>query len=120
MADLLGFALSKAISAKPPTPATHGSITDAQNTKRNEMVQSRLVSAKQDIERELKRGVKDPRRKAYLTARLLQLERDIGVLGFSEDEIKRNNFVGAGGANTKQVGSDTYYVPLPTWNSSNN
>ena len=77
------------------------------------MVQSRLIIAKNDIERELRRGVRNPQRKDYLTARLLQLDRDVARLGFSEDDIKRNNFGGA--ANTKTVGSDTYYVPPSSW-----
>ena len=51
-------------------------------------MQSRLVLKKQQIEMELKRGVRDQRRKQYLTARLLQIENDIRCLGFSADDIE--------------------------------
>jgi hypothetical protein len=52
---------------------------------------SRLISKKQDIEAELKRGVRDPRRKQYLIARLLQIDRDISSMGFSPEEVRRMN-----------------------------
>ena len=55
-------------------------------------MESRLVTRKNQIEAELKRGVRDGRRRKYLLENLLLLERDIGLIGFSEDEIKQNNF----------------------------
>ena len=56
------------------------------------MVESHLVSRKKSIEIELKRGVRDPKRRAFLLANLLRMERDIGALGFSEDEVEKNDF----------------------------
>jgi hypothetical protein len=49
-------------------------------------MQSRLVTRKNEIERELRRGVRDPQRRQYLIARLLQIENDIRAIGFSELE----------------------------------
>jgi hypothetical protein len=74
---------------------------------------SRLISKKQDIEAELKRGVRDPRRKQYLTARLLQIDRDISSMGFSPEEVEKNDFV----YDDKKVAAGTkqYFVPPPTW-----
>ena len=56
------------------------------------MIESRLVTRKNNIERELKIGVRDPKRKQYLLENLLLLERDIGRIGFDEEEVKKNNF----------------------------
>jgi hypothetical protein len=78
-------------------------------------MQSRLVLKKQQIEMELKRGVRDQRRKQYLTARLLQIENDIRRLGFSADDIESNDF--AYSADEKKL-SKAYYVPLASWTSS--
>jgi hypothetical protein len=75
-------------------------------------MQSRLISKKQDIEAELKRGVRDPRRKQYLTARLLQIDRDISSMGFSPEEVKKNEFTYVP---NKTLISKQYYVPLPSW-----
>jgi hypothetical protein len=72
-------------------------------------MQSALISKKQEIERELKLGVRDPARKRYLTARLLQIENDIRSMGFSENEIGSNEIAygGVPGSVSRQ-----YYVPL--------
>ena len=65
----------------------------------------------------LKLGVRDPRRKRYLTARLLQLDNEIrNVMGFTEGEVKANDV--AGPANIKQVESKAYNVPLPEWHAA--
>lgn len=56
------------------------------------MIESRLVSRKNELERELKKGVRNPQRKQYILANLRILERDINCLGFTEEEIKENNF----------------------------
>jgi len=79
------------------------------------MIESRLISKKQDIEAELKRGVRDPRRKQYLIARLLQIENDIRCMGFSPEEIEKNEFTYAP---DETVVSKQYYVPLPSWIAS--
>ena len=76
------------------------------------MIESRLVTKKADIERELRRGVRDPRRKQYLIAQLLQIENDIRAMGFSREEVERNEFTYAP---DKTVASKQYYVPLPSW-----
>jgi hypothetical protein len=55
-------------------------------------MQSRLVTRKNELERELRRGVRDPARKRYLTARLVQIENDIRSMGFSDEEIEKNEF----------------------------
>lgn len=57
------------------------------------MIESRLITRKNQIETELKRGVRDPKRKQYLLENLLLLERDIGIIGFDQEEIKKNNFI---------------------------
>lgn len=75
-------------------------------------MQSRLILQKQQIERELRRGVRDPRRKQYLIARLLQIENDIRCMGFSEEEIEKNDFAGSG--KTVSIGQQ-YLVPLAGW-----
>lgn len=56
------------------------------------MIESKLVHRKNEIEVELKRGVRDPRRKKYLLNNLLLIERDIGLMGFSEEDIEKNDF----------------------------
>jgi hypothetical protein len=77
-------------------------------------MQSALVTKRNEIERELRLGVRDPRRKANLTARLLQLERDIGSMGYSKEEIESNE-IATGDDNKKTVESRTYFVPPPSW-----
>ena len=78
------------------------------------MIESRLVTRKNQIEMELRRGVRDPRRKQYLTARLLQIENNCRCMGYSEAEI-RNNDVNTGHDNTKTVESNQILVPLASW-----
>jgi hypothetical protein len=59
----------------------------------------------------LKQGVRDPKRKAYLVAKLLKVESEISALGFSKEEIERNNF-GYAGAETKlAVGNQVLITP---------
>ena len=75
------------------------------------MIQSRLVTRKTEIEHELRlmnygAGRLDPRRKQYLVASPLQIERDITAMGFSEEEVKKNNF--AYGGDKKQVVKGVY------------
>jgi hypothetical protein len=76
-------------------------------------MQSRLISKKQDIEAELKRGGRDPARKQYLIARLLQIDRDISSMGFSSEEVKKNDF--AYDDKRVTVGNKQYFVPPPSW-----
>ncbi|MGO9049822.1 MAG: hypothetical protein ACLQFW_23575 [Xanthobacteraceae bacterium] len=80
------------------------------------MVASHIITAINEIERELKLGVwRNPKRKAYLQNRLAQLTREVTALGFTEEEIKSGEInVGS----DKQVVSKTYYVPLPSWTTS--
>ena len=75
-------------------------------------MQSRLISKKQDIEAELKCGVRDPARKQYLTARLVQIENDIRCMVFSPEEVEKNEFTYA---SDKTLVGKQYYVPLPSW-----
>jgi hypothetical protein len=77
-------------------------------------VQSALVTKRNEIERELRLGVRDPRRKQYLVARLLQLDRDIAAMGYSQEEIERND-VKTGDDNKKTDGTKQYFVPPPSW-----
>jgi hypothetical protein len=57
------------------------------------MVESRLVTSKNEIEQELGRGVRDPARRRYLTERLLQLDHEISaVMGFTSEEVQKNEF----------------------------
>jgi hypothetical protein len=78
-------------------------------------MKSRLITAKNEIEQELRVNRRiDPRRKAYLTARLQTLERDIKVMGFSDSEVK-TNVISHGNASHKEVGSQQYFVPSPSW-----
>jgi hypothetical protein len=79
-------------------------------------MQSRLICKKQEIENELKRGVRDPGRKQYLIARLLQIENGIRAMGFTEAEIARNDFSDGG----KTVESKQYLVPPPSWITNKN
>ena len=60
------------------------------------LINSRILERKKQFEDELKKGVKDPVRKASILKYILQLERDIGVLGFNETEIEK------GGLSIKQ------------------
>lgn len=76
-------------------------------------MQSHLISKKQEIEAELKREVRDPRRKQYLIARLLQIDRDISSMGFSPEEVEKNDF--AYDDKKVTVGSKQYFVPPPSW-----
>jgi hypothetical protein len=76
-------------------------------------MQSRLISKKQEIEAELKRGIRDPRRKQHLTARLVQIDRDISSMGFSPEEVKKNDF--AYDDKKVTVGNKQYFVPPPSW-----
>jgi hypothetical protein len=76
------------------------------------MISSALISKKHQIEREPKRGVRDPQKKAYLIARLLQIENDIKSLGFSEQEIESND-VACGKANHPIARQ--YYLPPSEW-----
>jgi hypothetical protein len=80
-------------------------------------MQSRLILKKQDIEWELKRGVRDPRRKQYLRARLLQIDRDIASMGFSPEEVEKNDF--AYDDRKVTVGNKQYFVPPPSWFNDN-
>jgi hypothetical protein len=81
-------------------------------------MESRLVNRKNEIERELRLGVRDPRRKRYLLARLLQLERDISSMGFSESDIDKND--SAYFSDKKEIGNKQFYVPLPMWTATDN
>lgn len=74
-------------------------------------MQSRLISKKREIEQSLRRGVQDPRRKQYLTARLLQIENDIRAMGFSEEEIAKNDFADGG----KTISGRQFLVAPPSW-----
>jgi hypothetical protein len=74
-------------------------------------MQSRLVTRKNEIESELRRGVRDPARKRHLTARLLQIENDIRAMGFSEEEIENNDFADGG----KTISGRQFLMPLPEW-----
>ena len=74
-------------------------------------MQSRLVTRKNELERELRRGVRDPARKRYLTARLVQIENDIRSMGFSDEEIEKNEFADGG----KTISGRQFLVPLPEW-----
>jgi hypothetical protein len=47
----------------------------------------------------------------YLT-RLLQIENDIRAMGYSPEEVEKNEFTYAP---DKTVVSKQYYVPLPSW-----
>ena len=84
------------------------------------MIASRLVTKKQSIEQELRlSGIhRDPARKCYLEARLVQMNRDIAALGFTKDEIDRND-VNAD-ADEKTVGGKQYFVPPPSWWQNDN
>jgi hypothetical protein len=77
------------------------------------MIESRLVSKKAELEFELKLGVRDPKRRAYLTQRLLGVERDIAALGLQEDEIRSNDV--AVGHKQKQTNQNSFLVPPPDW-----
>jgi hypothetical protein len=48
----------------------------------------------------------------YLIARLLQIENDIRAMGYSPEEVEKNEFTYAP---DKTVVSKQYYVPLPSW-----
>jgi hypothetical protein len=78
------------------------------------VITSSLVTRKNAIEVELRRGVSDPKRKSYLLARLQQLNRDIQSLGFSEAEIEKNDIL-TGNDKDVTVGNRQYLVPLPEW-----
>ena len=75
-------------------------------------MESCLIRKRNDIEFELRRGVRDPRRKKYLLARLLQLENDCGKMGFTPEEIKTGEL----SYNQNAVESKS---PLPEWAVSN-
>jgi len=74
-------------------------------------MESRLVSKKREIERELRLGGRDSRPKQYLISRRLQIENDIRAMGFSLEEVERNEFTYAA---DKTVVSKQYYVPPPS------
>jgi hypothetical protein len=76
------------------------------------MITSQLISKKQEIERELRWGVQDSKRKRHLLARLGELQRDIGRMGFSDEDVAKNDF--AYSPNVQTVESQQHYVPLPT------
>jgi hypothetical protein len=79
------------------------------------VVESRLVSAKNSIEHELRLAAHqpiDPKRRRFLTAKLLQLERDISALGFSAEEIEHNDFSYSG--DKKEIQKQTLVTP-PSW-----
>ena len=77
---------------------------------------SRLISKKTEIKMELGRGpMQDPRSKAYLIARLAQLDRDIATLSFfSETEIKFNG-INSGSEHNGEFGHRQVSRPLPSW-----
>ncbi len=85
------------------------------------MIESKLISAKRAIEAELKRYPRDPKRKQFLLARLLLIEKDIRAMGFTSQDLERNEFAGAGTNNIRTVESTQYLVGVPEWyNQSNN
>jgi hypothetical protein len=58
------------------------------------MIASNIISKIQDFEHELKMAAYkplDPKRRAYITARLDQLRRDCVSMGYTPDEIKNND-----------------------------
>ena len=62
-------------------------------------MQSKLVSRRAEVIHQLKIlsqrervGIRDDKKKRQLTAILLQLERDIQSIGFSPEEIEKNEF----------------------------
>jgi hypothetical protein len=82
------------------------------------MIQSKIIATIQSIKHELEISRHqriDPRRKQYLTSRLLQLEKEAGAFSFSEEEMKTGEI---NVSSDKQVVSKTYYVPLPSWTTS--
>jgi hypothetical protein len=81
------------------------------------MVQSALINKKLQLETEIKRGVRDPKRRQYLINRLLQIESILSAMGFSPEDVERNDFAfaGSGGANNRGVTSDAHLVSLPSW-----
>jgi hypothetical protein len=80
-------------------------------------LESRLINKKLDLERQLKLGIRDPKKKQYALSRLLQLESEIRCcMGFSEADVKKNDFQYHDGG--KIVESKSHYVPLPSWVAS--
>jgi hypothetical protein len=73
---------------------------------------SRIIAKRQQIERELRQGVRDPRRKIFLIHRLIQLERECAAMSFTEAEVKTNDI---GYGKTGEVRSQTNYITLPSW-----
>ena len=85
------------------------------------MIESRFVARKNELENELrllnmreKVGVKDPRKRNYLLASILQLERGIQALGLSKEEIETNN-VRAGHDLDKNVAVGKRHLIAPQW-----
>jgi hypothetical protein len=81
-------------------------------------MESRLVSKKREIERELRLGVRHPARKRYLIARLIQIENDIGSLGLTPDEVETNNIqagTDTGSANNKIATGKGFLIPPADW-----
>jgi hypothetical protein len=79
-------------------------------------MESKLVARKNEIENELRLGVRDPQRKQLLLTRLLLIERDFAAMGFSPEDVERNGF--SYDPNKKDVGNKQYYIPLPAWTVS--
>lgn len=74
-----------------------------------------MASIKHELELSRYREI-DPKRKQYLTSRLLQLEREAGALSFNEEELKTGEI----NIGDKPIASKTYYVPLPSWTITDN
>jgi hypothetical protein len=85
------------------------------------MISSSLIVRKNEIEDELKRMERirstDTRRKQYLQARLQVLCRDIGRMGYSEDEIKNNEIKSGSEGDKNKVVAKQFMVPPPEWHN---
>jgi hypothetical protein len=81
-------------------------------------LQSRLISRKREIERDLKinRGM-PPQRKQALIQTLIGIERDIKALGLSDEELKSNDIKYA---RIGEIRSQSNYMPLPSWVAQDN
>ncbi|MGO9399902.1 MAG: hypothetical protein ACLP19_18975 [Xanthobacteraceae bacterium] len=76
------------------------------------MIASRIISKIQDFEHELKMGAFrpiDPRRRHYLTESLKQLRRDVQSMGYTPDEIEKNDVY----AGVDKVGIQKQYLVVP-------
>jgi hypothetical protein len=82
------------------------------------MITSAIISKIRQYEAELRLSgsYRDPKRRAYLQARLKQLKAQCGQMGYSETEIADNNV--AAPANKVEVGNRQILVPLPSWTTN--